>query len=185
MKRLLPSSLLLAAAALVGVGNLGQSQILRVDMQQMVQQTDGAVFGTIVGSETIRIDHPIDGPELYYTTLFVEGKSMESGETTAIGVSFPGGFIDEVNGVYNSEAPASSEIEIGTEVVVFHKWSDNMGGDFASNALFASHGGVYTTFENAAGKTVVQGRGEGYAIPSNMTLQSLEGQIRAIAAQAR
>lgn len=185
MKRLLPSSLLLAAAALVGVGNLGQSQILRVDLQQMVQQTDGAIMGTIVGSETIRIDHPIDGPELYYTTLFIEGTDIDSGEFTPIGVSFAGGFVDEENGVFNSEAPASSEIATGNEVVVFYKWSDNMGGDFASNVLFASHGGVYTTFENTAGQTVVQGRGDGYAISSNVTLQQLEGQIRAISAQQR
>ena len=185
MKRFLPSSLLLAAAALVGVGTLGHSQILRVNLQQMVEKTDGAVIGTIGSSETIRIDHPIDGPELYYTTLFVQGQSVETGAETTIGVSFPGGFVDAENGVYNSEAPAANETAIGNQVLVFHKWSDNMGGDFASNALFASHGGLYTTFENRAGETVVQGRGQGYAIQSNVTLEKLEGQIRNIAAQAR
>lgn len=181
MKRFFPSTLLLAAAALAGFGSLGQSQILRVDLRQMVEQTDGAIMGTIVGSETIRIDHPIDGPELYYTTLFVEGKSMITGDSTTMGVSFPGGFVDAENGVFNSEAPASSDIAIGNQVVLFYQWSDNMGGDFASNVLFASHGGIYTTFENSSGDLIVQGRGDGYAIPSNMTVQSLEGQIRSMA----
>lgn len=185
MKPILPTSLLLMAAAMISVGTSGHSQILRVDLQEMVQQTDGAVIGTIVSSETIRIDHPIDGPELYYTTLFVEGRSIVDGQPTTIGVSFPGGFVDAENGVYNSEAPAANEIAIGNQVVVFHKWSDNMGGDFASNTLFASHGGVYTTFENRAGQTIVQGRGEGYAIQSNVSFEKLEGRIRKIAAQAR
>ena len=181
MKRILPSTLLLAAAAMVGVGTLGQSQILRVNLQQMVDMTDGAIMGTITASETIRIDHPIDGPELYYTTLFVEGNSMIAGEPMTMGVSFPGGFVDAENGVFNSEAPASSDIAIGNRIVAFYKWSDNMGGDFASNALFASHGGIYTTFENGSGDLIVQGRGQGYAIQSNMTVQNLEGQVRAMA----
>ncbi|MEZ6020117.1 MAG: hypothetical protein R3F17_08450 [Planctomycetota bacterium] len=93
-------------------------------------------------------------------------------------VSFPGGFINADEGVYNSEAPEADTIAIGKHVVAFHVWSDNMGGDFASNALCGSHGGIYPTFENTKGEIVVQGRGEGYAIPTNIRLGELTGAIR-------
>ncbi|HPF14347.1 MAG: hypothetical protein H6829_04940 [Planctomycetes bacterium] len=178
MKFLSPKSWLVAAALLAGFGTYGDAQILRVDLKQMVANTDGAVFGTITAKETIRIDHPIDGPELYFTTLTIEGKSLETGAPTTVSMSFPGGFINEEQGVYNSEAPEADVIKIGKQVVAFHLWSDNMGGDFASNVLYASHGGIYPTFEDARGQVIVQGRGDGYAIPSNTYLSKLTQDIR-------
>jgi hypothetical protein len=141
------------------------------------------VYGTIVDKEVVRIDHPIDGPELYYTTLFIEGASLVSGEPVTVGVSFPGGFTDAEHGVYNSEAPSADDVALGRRVVAFYAWSDNMGGDFASNALYASHGGLYPTFESRGGAVVVQGRGAGYAVRDNCTLGGLEDSVRAIAAR--
>ncbi len=167
----------MAAALVAGIGTYGEAQILKVDLGQMVASTDGAVFGTITSQETIRIDHPIDGPELYYTTLTIKGKDLATNSPKTISVSFPGGFIDAEQGVYNSEAPADDVIAVGKQVVAFHLWSDNMGGDFASNALFASHGGVYSTFETK-GNVIVQGRGDGYAIPTNVHLARLQGNIQ-------
>jgi hypothetical protein len=184
MKRLSPKALLLSAALLAAIGTYGQAQILRVNLGQMVASTDGAVFGTIVDRETIRIDHPIDGPELYYTTLTIRGKDLATNRPIEIGVSFPGGFVDAEHGVYNSEAPAEGDIALGKQVVAFHKWSDNMGGDFASSALFASHGGVYSTFESK-GNVIVQGRGDGYAIPSNTHLERLQSDIQAFQTEKR
>ncbi len=184
MKRFTPKSLLLAAALVAGIGTYGEAQILKVDLGQMVANTDGAVFGTIVDKETIRIDHPVDGPELYYTTLTIKGTDLASNKPTVVSVSFPGGFIDAENGVYNSEAPAKDVIAVGKKVVAFHLWSDNMGGDFASSALYGSHGGVYSTFENK-GEVIVQGRGAGYAITTNTHLSRLQGDIQANKTQQR
>jgi len=184
MKRFTPKTLLLAAALVAGIGTYGEAQILKVDLGQMVASTDGAIFGTITNKETIRIDHPVDGPELYYTTLTIKGKDLASNQPTEISVSFPGGFIDAEHGVFNSEAPADDVIAIGKQVVAFHKWSDNMGGDFASNALFASHGGVYSTFKNK-GNVIVQGRGDGYAITTNTHLTRLQGNIQQIKTEQR
>ncbi len=177
MKQFTPKTLLLAAALVAGIGTYGEAQILKVDLGQMVSSTDGAVYGTIINKETIRIDHPVDGPELYYTTLTIKGKDLVSNKSTVVSVSFPGGFIDAEHGVFNSEAPAEGVVAVGKQVVAFHKWSDNMGGDFASNALFASHGGVYSTFMSK-GNVIVQGRGDGYAITTNTHLTRLQGSIQ-------
>jgi hypothetical protein len=184
MKRFTPKALLLAAALVAGIGTYGEAQILKVDLGQMVASTDGAVFGTIVDKETIRIDHPVDGPELYYTTLTIKGKDLATDKAKTISVSFPGGFIDAEHGVFNSEAPAADDITVGKQVVAFHLWSDNMGGDFASNALFASHGGVYSTFESK-GEVIVQGRGHGYAVPTNVHLARLQSSVQEFKAQQR
>ncbi len=171
-----PSSVLIGAASVALVGALGMAQIVRLDLNQMVAQTDGAIYGTIVEKEVIRIDHPIDGPELYYTTLFIEGRLLGSTQTTTVGVTFAGGFIDDVQGVWNSEAPTADETRLGNRVLAFYKWSDNMGGDLAANALYAAHGGLYTTLQ-AGGETIVQGRGDGYAIRQNATIINLEERV--------
>jgi hypothetical protein len=146
----------------------------------MVAKTDGSVHGTITAREVIRIDHPIDGPELYYTHLTIEGTSLENGQKTSVVVTYPGGWIDDEQGVNNSEAPAEDDVKIGNEIVAFYKWSDNMGGDLAANALYASHGGLYQV---VSGRTqqVVLGQGEGYAVSSNIALGDLGQQVKSLA----
>ena len=49
-----------------------------------------------------------------------------------------------------------------------------MGGGFASNALYASHGGLFRTFQTRKGDVVVQGRGTGYAVSKNIRLTDLQ-----------
>lgn len=178
MNAILPKSWVIAGALLAAIGTQGDAQILRLDLKQMVEQTDGAVYGTIEASQTIRIDHPIDGPELYYTTLTIEGTDVQTGAPKLVNVSYSGGFINETEGVYNSEAPEADVVKVGAEVLAFHKWTDNMGGDFASNAIYAAHGGIYPTFKDTWGNVIVQGRGDGYAIPSNIHLSSLQRNVR-------
>ena len=176
--RLIKAAILTTALAAASV--MGTAQIEQVNLDQMVARTDNTVHGTIVNKEVIRIDHPVDGPELYYTHLIIEGKSLVDGKDLNVTVTFPGGFIDAENGVWNSEAPSDADTKIGTEIVAFYKWSENMGGDLASNALYASHGGLFRTLQGRKG-TVIQGRGEGYAIANNIKLTHLDTQITAIA----
>ena len=140
MKIPTPRTLSLSAVALVAAGAVGLAQIERLTLGQMVAKADNAVHGTITNREVIRIDHPTDGPELYYTHLTIEGQSLYSGEELTAVVTFAGGWIDENQGANNSEAPAEDDIKTGNEVVAFYKWSDNMGGDLAANALYAAHG---------------------------------------------
>ncbi len=172
-------SLLIGASSLLLFAAQGTAQIERLNLEQMVGKVDDAIHGTIVDREVFRIDHPVDGPELYFTTIYVQGHSVLTGQEKLVGVTFHGGFIDEENGVYNSEAPSADETRIGRKVVAFHKWTDNMGGDVAANVLFAAHGGLYTTFGDPQ-NPVIQGRGEGYAITSNIAFDQFQTRVREI-----
>lgn len=174
------SRLLGLAAGLALFAALGSAQIERLDLPQMVAKTDNAVRGRIVATEVVRIDHPTDGPELYFTHLKVEGTSLRDGKAVTLTVTFPGGFLTPEQGVHNSEAPSAAETKVGNEVVVFSKWSDNMGGDLASNALYASHGGIYQVAKNRKGVEIALGKGDGYAISANITVSDLKSQIGAL-----
>jgi hypothetical protein len=174
----------LSALALVAAGTVGSAQIERLTLDQMVLKTDDATVGTIVKSKVFRVDHPIDGPELYFTTLTVRGSSMTDGKPREIEVTFPGGFINENEGVWNSEAPSADEIRIGNRVVTFHKWLDDMGGDVSAHALYASHGGLYRVVKSSKGD-IVLGKGEGYAVPANIELKKLDDQITKLAEQLK
>jgi predicted acetyltransferase len=81
--------------------------------------------------------------------------------------------------VHNSEAPRADEVKVGNEVVVFYKWSDNMGGDLAANALYASHGGIYQVATSRKGE-IALGKGDGYAIAANVAVSDLKSQISAL-----
>lgn len=170
-----------AVALLCGAATLGVAQIIRLDLPGMVGMADNAVHGTITAREVIRIDHPTDGPELYFTALTVQGRSLITNQPTTVDVWFGGGFINDTEGVHNSEAPSADDQKIGNEVVVFYRWEPNMGGDHAGNGLICWHGGLFRTFQTRTGKTIVQGRGEGYAIDTNIELGDLETQIQKLA----
>ena len=171
-----PKAAWLLAPALAVACGLGLAQVERLDLAQMVSRTDGAVAGTIVGSEVIRVDHPVDGPELYFTSLLVRGTSLYTGLDETVAVTFAGGFVSPDEGVHNSEAPSADETRAGNRVVVFYKYEPNMGGDVSGNALYAAHGGLYRVVSTRRGD-VVLGRGDGYAVSSNLTLADLRGRI--------
>ncbi len=173
---LLRSQTWLALGALLAASTLGTAQIEKLNLDQMVAKTDNSVLGTITKKEVIRVDHPVDGPELYYTHLTIEGRSLVDGESLTRTVTFPGGFIDDEHGVWNSEAPSAEDTRLGSEVVAFYQWSPNMGGDLEGYALYASHGGIYRTAKARKG-TIVLGRGVGYAIEHNQLLTELDSEI--------
>jgi len=183
MKKTL-TALVLGGAAISAAAVLGTAQIERLDLNQMVQRADDAVVGTIVERNVIRIDHPVDGPELYFTSITVEGRSLSTNQPTSVDMWFGGGFINETDGVFNSEAPSMDDQKVGNQVVAFYKFEDNMGGDLSGNALMCWHGGLYRTFESRSA-TFVQGRGDGYAIGTNVRLDALDQQVKAIAATKR
>jgi hypothetical protein len=167
--------------ALGATSALAWASIARLDLAAMMKMSDNALVGTITQRETIRIDHPIDGQELYFTRLTIEGTSLKDGKNLTTDVWFGGGFVDAKHGVHNSEAPSDDDQKVGNKVVAFYRWEENMGGDHAGNALIAWHGGLYRTFEARSGKTIVQGRGDGYAIPVNLELGELTSAVKALA----
>ena len=104
---------------------------------------------------------------------------MGTESPVTVEVTYQGGFIDEENGVYNSEAPAADDVKIGNRVVAFYKWMDDMSGGVSANALMCAHGGLYRTATGPKG-TMVLGRGQGYAISSNRSLETLDTQVRSL-----
>ena len=169
----------LAGLALASAGTLAVAQIERLDLPTMVTRTDDAVYGAIVAKEVAKIvsEEP-DGPTLYFTKITVDGYSLKSGQPTVVDMWYGGGFVSETEGVHNSEAPSADDTKVGNKVVTFHKYEYNMGNGLSGNALYAWHGGLYRTFENRAGEAIVLGRGEGYAIGSNVKLSDLDSQIQ-------
>lgn len=176
------SHVVLGLGVLAGTAVTSRAAIERLDLGQMVTRSDNAVIGTIVDRHVIRIDHPKDGPQLYYTSLTISGRSLRDDQPVTVDVWFGGGFVNEKDGVFNSEAPSADDQRIGNQIVAFYKFEPNMGGDLSGNALMCWHGGLYRTFENRVGQMVVQGRGDGYAIESNVTLNDLTAKVKSIVA---
>jgi len=152
-------------------------QIRRLSLETMVAEADEAVHGTIVASRSFRLDDPLDGPELYYTTITVQGRTLSSSTPLTVDVTFRGGFVSPTEGVYNSEAPAADDVRVGREVVAFYAWIDDFGGGLATNALVAAHGGIYRAASGPRGTTIL-GRGDGYAVRANLRVTELEGALR-------
>lgn len=172
---------LLAAGALVGAAAaLGTSQVQRLDLETMVSLTDNAIYGEIVSKRAFVIDeHPRHGTDLFFTVLTIEGQSMRDGRKITVDVCYPGGFVSETRGVWNSEAPSDDDTQVGNKIVAFYGWLDDMGG-CSGNRLWASHGGLFRTVEGPNGVTVL-GRGDGYAVRYNMKVKDLEVGVRNIA----
>ena len=175
MKRTL--TLALAGLALGTVASLGTAQIRALDLTEMIEVADGGLHATITNRRVFRVDHPVDGPELYYTTLTLEGTSLFDERPVTLDVTFPGGFLNEREGCFNSEAPSADDCKIGNEVVAFFTWRGDMGGGVAGNALVASHGGLYRTVPGPRGATVL-GRGDGYAVDRNIKATDLGKAVR-------
>jgi len=151
----------------------GTAQIKAYTLPEMTAEADNVLYGQIISSRVFVVDHEVDGPELYFTTITVEGNSLVDGSAMTVDITYNGGFIDEDNGVYNSEAPAADDVKIGNNVALFYKWSDNMGGDVKGNALLAMHGGLYRTVNGSKGP-VILGRGAGYSIKNNISMSNFK-----------
>ncbi len=177
---------LLTALALVAATSVGLAQIIRLDLPQMVAQTDDAVLGTITASKVFRTDGFKEGQvqELYFTTLTITGRSLSNDQPLTVDVTFPGGLISPTVGAHNSEAPAVADTKVGNRVVAFFRHVEDLGNGLACNALYTSHGGLYRVYTQR-GTDVVQGRGAGYAISSNWTLESLDAEISRLKAEGK
>jgi hypothetical protein len=168
----------LTALALIVAASVGLAQIIRLDLPQMVAQTDDAVLGTITASKVFRTDGDKTGQvkELYFTTLTITGRSLSNEQPLTVDVTFGGGFISPKEGCYNSEAPVADDVKVGNQVVAFFKHCDDMGNGLAGNVLYTWHGGLYRVFTQN-GASVVLGRGNGYAISRNWKLDELDTEI--------
>ncbi|MCI0637299.1 MAG: hypothetical protein L0206_25790 [Actinobacteria bacterium] len=162
-----------------GLGAASVAQIKSFTLDEMVRTADQAVDGQIIGSKSFRVDSPDAGPELYYTTITIQGRTLQQAQPITVDVTFRGGFVSETEGVFNSEAPAADDVKLGKRVIAFYRWADDMGGGVPANALVAAHGGLYRVVDGPRGATVL-GRGAGYAIAANRRVEHLESAVRLI-----
>ena len=174
--RALCSALVLGASSAVAT-----AQIKSFSLEEMVQAADQAIYGQIIGSHAWRVDSPVDGEGLYFTTITIQGRTLADGHAITVDVTFRGGFLSPTDGVFNSEAPAADDVKIGRKVVAFYRWSDDIGGGVGANMLMAAHGGLYRTVEGPRGPAVL-GRGEGYAITTNRRVSQLESAVKLLVA---
>jgi hypothetical protein len=170
-----------AAAAIVLASALapGRAEVERLTLPLLVARADDAVVGKIVERQVFRVDHPRDGGELYFTRFTLEGRSLVTGAEVRVPVTFAGGRLANGAGAWNSVAPSADDTRLGAEVVAFVKWTDNLGGGVAGNALYAAHGGLYRVARTRKGAFVL-GRGEGYALAGNVELAELSRQVASL-----
>lgn len=159
--------LLIALVAVAG------ASIERLTLRQMIAKTDGGVVGEITGKQVFVVDLGPGYGEQSYTTLTVTGTNLVKGSEQTIEVSYPGGILPDGRGSYNSEAPKADAVRLGRKVLVFYKTVEDLGGGVPGHLLNASHGGLFTTFQDKKGRVIVQGRGDGYAVPKNILLTDL------------
>jgi len=174
---------LLAVAGLLAATSIGLAQIERLDLAQMMAKCDGAMVGKIVKNEVFRTDVPT--PEMYFTRLTIQGRDLVKGEAKTIEVVYPGGFISRNEGSFNSEAPHADDVKVGNEVVIFHRFEENIGNDVSGHSIYAWHGGLYRVMDTARNGKVVLGRGEGYAISANRKLDDLDKDVTRLFEEGR
>lgn len=160
------------------------AQIRALTLPEMIERSDHAVDGEIVASRVARIRVAGEEEFFYYTTLTIEGQWLGEGTDVTVDVSFPGGFVSEEEGVWNSESPTSDEVAVGNRIVAFYTWHAGIGGVHEANWLHANHGGLYRTVDGPKG-AVVLGRGEGYAVSRNRTLSDLGAAVARIREEIR
>jgi len=178
---LLASSFLLAPSA--RPGGVAHARIESVDLRRMMKRADGAVFAEIVGRDVFFASEE-DGPGLYFTRLTLRGIALDDGRAIEVDVLHHGGILDESNGAWNSEAPSADDTALGTRVIAFYTWVDDLGGGTAGNALFGSQGGIYRIVEGPLGATVL-GRGAGFAVNHNVSVGALTRAIETLSVEAR
>lgn len=173
-------ALLFGLLALLTLSPLPEARIEEMNLKRMMQTADGAVFAEVVAREVFFAPET-NGPGLYFTRLTLEGVTLEDGTAIRVDVVHLGGVLDEDYGAYVSEAPSADDTAIGTRVIAFYTWVDNLGGGVAGNALYGAQGGIFRAVEGPTG-TVVLGRGAGFALAHNLSVDALTAAIQELAA---
>jgi hypothetical protein len=153
-------------------------------LTDLISQADGVIIGRITRNHLFRIER---GHELesYFTTLSIEGRPLSyrkrGGSTPSIclDVTFKGGSILENQGVFNPGAPGTDEVQVGTRVVLFHRWMKDLGAKIQGHGLAGMKGGLYLT-RRLQGNTWVRGRGQGFGIANDLPLSELSARISSI-----
>jgi hypothetical protein len=180
----------LGAAALLPLvlapPDVAHARIEQLDLRRMLQRTDGAVFAEIAAREVFQAaDEPGDGgPGLFFTRLTLDGVRLADGCAIRVDVVHVGGVVAGAHGAFCSEAPSADDTALGTRVVAFYAWVDDLGGGVAGNALYTAQGGLYRAVEGPLGTSVL-GRGPGFAVERNVSIPALAEAVRTLTVEQR
>jgi hypothetical protein len=159
----------LAAALLL----VGTAAIERLDLRQMVGRADGAYAGRIVSSWTTWNEAEGSAARIF-THLRIVGENLYTGQPADVTVSFFGGDFGTER-QWHADMPTAADTKVGNRVVAFAKWHPTMGG-VGMLGIYAAYGGLFR-LENGPRGEVVIGRGEGFAVEKNVTLEGLRADI--------
>ncbi|RKY19280.1 MAG: hypothetical protein DRQ55_11030 [Planctomycetota bacterium] len=160
------TALVVAAVVALPVG----AAIKAMNLGELMSITDDAVYGTIVKTESIRLDAP--WPNAVYTQITVQGESLRSGESGRFELVFHGSH-DRADDYVISEMPALQDVRLGGETVVF--FEANVEDVFGKNVVH-NWGNLYRV-ERVFGAPVVLGKGEGSAFELNAGLQEVRTRV--------
>lgn len=163
-------NLLIAGAASLALVQVGRACIEELDLAKMVAKTDAAVRGTITDVRTVRYTPPGDDRAIY-TILTVEGTDIYTGLARTIHAAFLGGTY-KGDSMMVTSMPAPSEYRLGSQVLVFSAPVEGWGPEI-DRCVYASMGGIFREISSKQGP-VYLGKGEGFALSSNVRLTDLQ-----------
>jgi len=160
------ATFVVAAVAALPIG----AAIKAMNLSEVMSITDDVFVGTIIGKESVTLDHPWSGA--IYTKLTVEGDSLRSGKAQIKEVVFHGSH-DPSDDYMVSEMPELKDTRMGGQVMVLSNTSKELGG---LNVVY-SLAGAYR-IESGFGDAVVIGKGDGFAFEKNAKLSSVRAAVR-------
>lgn len=172
----------------------------------LVRRSDAIVEGRIESAVAFSLD-PGDGAPMVLTEVVVRGRRLggtavapdasdrtdRAADDAAAPTTEPalhtflvhGGLLEDgLGGSFVPDAPARHELRVGRGVVAFcanaHARMAS-GPDLDGVMPIGGRAGLFNTFVARSGEVIVQGRGLGSAIPVNIRLHDLVGQIARLA----
>ncbi|HEX9792401.1 MAG TPA: hypothetical protein VGC54_00315 [Planctomycetota bacterium] len=174
MRKSLWLAAILAAPLLAGGA---KACIEALNLTQMVAKTDTAVNGVVTDVRSVLHTPEGESEAFVYTIVTVEGEDLYTGQSRTLEAAFLGG-THQGREFFVSSMPHPSEYAVGNKVLAFGSPVSDWGAEI-DHALYASMGGIFRTVETRRGQ-VFLGKGDGFAVEKNVTLE----QLRADLAQA-
>ena len=171
-------AIVLFLVMLIGLSGLAYTCIEPLSLKQMVVRTDCAILGTVVDVRCVEVDTGESKP--YIATLVtVDGENLYTGEALTMEAGFLGGSYGGRT-ILVTSMPAIGDYRIGNEVLMFTSPTDRVGPNM-HHWVMASMGGLFRVH-----RSVVFGKGRGFAIDRNIHMAELRSQIdRAVREKGR
>lgn len=198
----LAAGALAVAAVAAPAGERGTAAPAPSHFAALVGASTSILVGEIVGTRAFAFD-PGDGGRTVLTEVTVRGRDVLGTRLAqgppidhrpAIDTITPshaeaprehtflvhGGLLaNGEDGSFSPSSPARHELRVGRGVVVFAAPLEFPSAAVTGPSPVGGRAGLYNTFVARDGRTLVQGRGFGHALPSNLTLGDLLARVAA------